>query len=68
MVGLLCGVGSSGCCGCEVGSSGHSLPLLVNLLFLVLEELLEACPPGLVVASASLRALTPLPLLLWVGM
>ena len=57
MVSLLCGVGSSGCCGRGVGSSGCGrrvgnsgcrLPLLANLLLLVLEELLVACPPGLV--------------------
>ena len=46
MVGLLCGVWSSGCCGLGVGSSGYGLPLLANLLLLVLKELLVACPPG----------------------
>ena len=46
MVRLFCGVGSSGCCGRGVKSSGRGLPLLANLLLLVLEELLVACPPG----------------------
>ena len=43
-VGLLCGVGSSGCCGRGVGSSGRRLPFVANLLLLVLEELLGAVP------------------------
>ena len=46
VVGLLCGIGRSGCCGCEVGSSGCGLLLLANLLLLVLEALLVAYPPG----------------------
>ena len=46
MVGLLCGVGCSGCCGRGVGSSGSGLPLLANLLLLALEQVLETCPPG----------------------
>ena len=46
VVGLLCGVGSSGCCGHGVESSGRYLPFVVNLLLLVLKELLEAGLPG----------------------
>ena len=46
VVGLLCGVGSSGCCGRGVGSSGRGLPFVANPLLQVLEELLRAGVPG----------------------
>ena len=49
MVGLLCGVWSSGCCGLGVGSSGRGLPLdelEEQEELLVREELLDASPLG----------------------
>ena len=43
---MLCGIGSSGCCGRGVGSSGRCLPLVTNQLLLLEEVLLAASPPA----------------------
>ena len=66
MVGLLCGVGSSGCCGRGVGSSARGLPFKANMLLLVLEELLGTDRPGSVGFLASLNVLVRLLVLRWV--